>query len=662
MLHDDDDVVVSSSPPTTTYQKMPMTLAADDQEDDCHRRAVVSMEISSSSELASAQQRMRILVVSRVRIHSGVQRREEGRDVDQRTEKYNINMNVHDEIDGRKMLSFPIHWCDNRNETTCRQRKKERAIASDDSLPPPTLVRILDALRAGKNRLVLREWKRGACWWNLNANHGSRYLNSGNDAEDSTRPVLDSLDDAGMATSDQGKSKSASSMARAEVAGYRLAKLALSHVDDYSFKKYLPNIDPGGDSACIENDNKDKDQIYIPEVLYFSHDRCNAQHIDDRSQNKNWPWALLSYFDSDNTSMNTTQHHEHLEVVVDCESRGDNNHWSTNLKFVKGIANQTMTRSSRKYHPCRHFSSTMIKTRHEFGFDEPHPRHGRVPTDECFDYAMMILHDVVIPLQSYFFVMSDHPAVMKSQPVLESLRSIGWVDNEQANKTVKPIQYHDMIAVYRCELRRLSTANRLRSAEGGNDERIAFLLKLLDECVNALSGEWAVSGGKPPPLPPVICHMDLQPQNLFFRHYNIHEKCLHDRHGKDCAVASVADWEEACYADPRFELLLICRKVLANREQAEKLWESYSNHVRQMNGRIILEKKLKTSWDVGSLEPWLKLEAVHSLCTLLLQAMNLLGGGRNPWETTSDLWGKIDRERRRLVRMGWLFCDSSVTL
>ena len=72
-------------------------------------------------------------------------------------------------------------------------------------------------------------------------------------------------------------------------------------------------------------------------------------------------------------------------------------------------------------------------------------------------------------------------------------------------------------------------------------------------------------------------------------------------------------------------------------------------------------KESKLNWEVGPIEPWLRLETVHSLCTLLLQAMDFLGGGRSPWETKPDLWGKIDRERQRLVKMGWLFCDYKET-
>jgi hypothetical protein len=37
---------------------------------------------------------------------------------------------------------------------------------------------------------------------------------------------------------------------------------------------------------------------------------------------------------------------------------------------------------------------------------------------------------------------------------------------------------------------------------------------------------------------------------------------------------------------------------------------------------------------------------VHSITTMLLQAT--VGGGRNSWESQTDLWNKIDREFQRL--------------
>ncbi|KAL7532038.1 hypothetical protein ACHAXR_007298 [Thalassiosira sp. AJA248-18] len=325
----------------------------------------------------------------------------------------------------------------------------------------------------------------------------------------------------------------------------------------------------------------------------------------------------------------------------------------------------------------------MVKIRHEFGFDEPHPRHGRVPKDECLEYAQMIVRDVIIPVQSPFFRMwAEHhdgadlnllrASKHNTRMINNHLLSVGW-GTGRSNDEAKPFQYHDMIAVYRHALHRISSA---QESPGGNctkDERVIFLIQMLDKCADALNSEWEEHDGRPPPLPPVLCHMDLQPQNLAFCHTDQFE-CNdnssnvssvrrngdgsqdHTHNVKNCSVASVMDWEEACYADPRFELLLVCRKVLANREQSEILWQSYSNRVQQLGSLISSQSKESMHWEVGPLEPWLKLETVHSLWTLLLQAVDLLGGGRSPWETKPDLWGKIDRERLRLVQMGWLFC------
>jgi hypothetical protein len=47
---------------------------------------------------------------------------------------------------------------------------------------------------------------------------------------------------------------------------------------------------------------------------------------------------------------------------------------------------------------------------------------------------------------------------------------------------------------------------------------------------------------------------------------------------------------------------------------------------------------------LGPIESWLQLESAHSIITLLLQSMDLLSGGRNPWESNNDLIGKLERE------------------
>jgi hypothetical protein len=141
--------------------------------------------------------------------------------------------------------------------------------------------------------------------------------------------------------------------------------------------------------------------------------------------------------------------------------------------------------------------------------------------------------------------------------------------------------------------------------------------------------------------------MDCQPQNLLFA------QPADTRPNADSnAVSSlpeiftILDWEEAALADPRFELLLLCRKVCANRDQAQQVWKTYERELPQPQ--------------LGPLEPWLALETVHSITSLLLQTMDLLGGGRNPWETKPDLCGKIQREVQRLVvEYGWDFCNAT---
>jgi hypothetical protein len=102
-------------------------------------------------------------------------------------------------------------------------------------------------------------------------------------------------------------------------------------------------------------------------------------------------------------------------------------------------------------------------------------------------------------------------------------------------------------------------------------------------------------------------------------------------------ITSILDWEESCYADPRFELLLLCRKVVANRKQADSLWSYYSKY-------LIDQFHLK----VGPIDPWLRLESVHSLLGMCMQGMDLLEGGRNPWEEQSDLLNKMQCEIYRL--------------
>jgi aminoglycoside phosphotransferase (APT) family kinase protein len=135
-----------------------------------------------------------------------------------------------------------------------------------------------------------------------------------------------------------------------------------------------------------------------------------------------------------------------------------------------------------------------------------------------------------------------------------------------------------------------------------------------------------VNDGKVPcQMSPVLVHMDLQPQNILLR--KTQQNCENRS-----IVVSVLDWEESAWADPRFELILLCRKVCANREQANHVWNLY-------------QKTMGDSVAIGNIQPWLELETLHSLTALLLQAT--AKGGRSPWEARNDLLDKIEREFQR---------------
>ena len=526
----------------------------------------VTLRISSIKELPSAQQQMYELVVSNVSIEaSGEPSNESGNKCIQTTDC--------------KSISFPIHT-PNDSQT------------NDSS---DLLGFIAKALKLSSNKLIVRRWKRGACWWNCNMNN-EKLVSFARGCScvpaDVTYPEEDCL--------------TTLKMAKAEVDGYRLSRLAL----------------------------KDS-HVQIAEVLYFSHDeRCptsfnlasssNYENGENGTNDFIEPWAVLSYFDHCNNY--------DPDMPFNPPSEATN-------------SDPTLIRDLDQK-PCYHYPTTMIKTRHEFGFDEPHPRHGRVPINESLDYVKLILRDVVYPLHSYFFL-NDMDGLERQ------LTSLSWVDPTK-NSTAQPFQYLDMVSIYSCVLNRVSNSTNCNF----KDEKTTAMLDMLNKCVTMLQDEWDHLSSCA--LPAVLCHMDLQPQNLAFLHSHNHHDTIncYATHNPDlCHVAAVMDWEEACYADPRFELILLCRKVLANRVQAEIIWQSYSDKIQSLRHELMTKHCRHLDWMVGPIEPWLKLECVHSLITLFIQFLDRFGGGRSPWETKTDLLCKIDRERQRLVTMGWSFCD-----
>jgi Phosphotransferase enzyme family len=355
-------------------------------------------------------------------------------------------------------------------------------------------------------------------------------------------------------------------------------RIALNHIAQQEVWGYKSARDVflQGSTACV---------IRIPQVLHFqpliegntTKDGSNLAQIDELGPLQ-YPWAVLEY-----VGPVSTTYREGMETRPDTD-------------WING----------------------MVLIRHEFGFDEPHPRWGRVPEDSCLEYAMMVLKEVILPIHAF-----------------------RWKNpfDDKANGR-RPIQFCDMVDLYQSKLdsclkRSVSLETPLGSREytplESNIAKLEQAIRELHELKNTV----------PSTARGVLCHMDYQPQNLFFgkSRNRVHSGVPKTDAASSSWITSVLDWEEAAYADPRFDLLMLCRKVCANRNQAKHLWQTYQDAMSLFD----------TYWPdggMGSMDPWLMLESVHSITTMLLQAT--AGGGRNSWESQTDLWNKIDREFQRL--------------
>jgi len=287
-----------------------------------------------------------------------------------------------------------------------------------------------------------------------------------------------------------------------------------------------------------------------------------------------------------------------------------------------------------------HWTDTMIKLRQEFGFPEPHPRWGRVPAEHALEYAKTVVREVTIPLHQWFYSQQSRGGLVVAQSLLRDLVLNGTkreptLADESQQSPVVGYTYESMVQVHK---EAHGDMESLLQSTTASEPKLVRCVHTLGLCIQQLKQDCEIDGAQYlKHLPFVLVHMDCQPQNLIFAKSSV-DGMSH------LNVSSVLDWEEAAYADPRFELLLLGRKVCANLEQAESLWQFYESHAWEEGTRV----------ELGPIAPWLRLETVHSLCTLLLQSMKQ--GGRSPWENKPELWGKIVREFQRLVASGWAFC------
>jgi hypothetical protein len=201
------------------------------------------------------------------------------------------------------------------------------------------------------------------------------------------------------------------------------------------------------------------------------------------------------------------------------------------------------------------WTESMIKVRDEFGFPEPHPRWGRVPVDSALSYALRVLDQVTLPLHRHLYYAEQKGTVPGKEDVAALCSDL--LECEQGYTYTRMVQH------YRKALGEMEAVLAPTSLET-KDKPLSASLKALGQCVLELEKETVK------PLPLVLVHMDCQPQNLVFAR-------TPDR--DPWCISSMLDWEDCAFGDPRFELLLLGRKVSLEHERGTAVTLNVSSHI-----------------------------------------------------------------------------------
>lgn len=502
-------------------------------------------------------------------------------------------------------------------------RVGEHSTANDDDVNQHIPTHWREVLDNGRNRIVIRIWLGSSRWWNLNHPTNNNDNDDNNDVNGNTGKY-------------QGTYLSfLNEIALHEVWGYQLSRDIFLH--------------------CHQQQQQcdDTNAIYVPKILDFSfknHSSYNCNH--------NTKEAINPIVNSKKTHDPVAAHQDDFPWAI--------------MEYV-GSKSKRFDLNGLEYY--NDWIKCMIRERDEFGFKcEPHPRWGRIPVTDCIPYAETVLTNVILPIHKYFL---NH---------YDQLDSTQFTVLDQKLLCPKVTNYMDMVRCYREKYERYicqsaaSTIPKNLSLQSHNEiknqDRMGFnitinstsnevqlslcsTIRKLGMAISRLEEETHRHGRMLLCTTPVLCHMDLQPQNLLFGKQNINNNTsdasasqLEQLHGlpgtgtlsSSATIVSVLDWEEAALADPRFEILLLCRKVCANRQQADYIWNKYHE-------AIAAEGMQQEEDDL--IDPWLKLETVHNITSLVLQIV--AAGGRNSWETNKDILAKIERDFQRLVWMGWTF-------
>ena len=453
-----------------------------------------------------------------------------------------------------------------------------KTISSPSSTVPTTAKAssntLEDCIRQGNNYIVIKIWTGTSRWWNCHHTETSNSSTANTRSTTSKQlPMMgegiistyclnDCINDTtGNGTIDEKDVQTCQQqqqqyIAQQEIGGYQAAYHVFISTANALFETETS-------SSCAMSS-----VIRIPRVLYSSLSDYPTQG-DNSTNRSNYrpPWCILEYVGPYSLYFNDPQWIQHDTSYIDA----------------------------------------MISIRKEFGFDEPHLRWGRLPIHLCVPYSLQLLNSFIVPLHMHYFI-NVHGKLGSTIRLPTSQMKIYFFDS-----VLELIKSKIMC----CIVPNVATMSD-HDVEPIHAKVLRDASQILKAAIHAIYDEVVSSSIQN--LPPVLCHMDLQPQNIIFgtspcsitSNKGSHtDKCAHpillSQKPCNCQLISVLDWEEAAYADPRFEMLLLCRKVCATREQADFIWQCYTDMINQR----LAHHEGSQPIQLGPITPWLKLEAIQ---------------------------------------------------
>jgi hypothetical protein len=114
-------------------------------------------------------------------------------------------------------------------------------------------------------------------------------------------------------------------------------------------------------------------------------------------------------------------------ALRDAPEEGQEHRWSCPWAVLEYVPDEHRRRGG-----VSPWVASMVQVRREYGFEEPHPRWGRVPADRSLDYALEVLKQVVIPLHRHCRRLQHQQRQATRALLLGAASGAGRVRHEQS--------------------------------------------------------------------------------------------------------------------------------------------------------------------------------------------------------------------------------------